>query len=106
MAIYIVKTPEVEGVVHVIHAPAMGAAKAARRGFMEGFGLKLDQISIEEAEIRTGKAGTIAYLNAFCAQAPASYVPAGYPKAEAAPAKKKAVKKPAKKAAKKTAKKK
>ena len=97
MAIYIVKTPAVEGVVHIIHTPAMGAAKAARRGFCEGFGLKLDQISIEEAPIKTGKVGTIAYLNGYCAQIPATYTPTGYPKVEA-PATKKATKKPAKKA--------
>jgi hypothetical protein len=73
----------------------MGAAKAFRRELAEACGFKLNDISIEETPIKTGKAGTIAYLNAFHAQVPASYEPTGYP--DVASAKKKAVKKPAKK---------
>ena len=99
MAIYKVFTPEIEGVVHVIHAPSMGAAKAARRGFAEGFSLKLNDVEIVEAEIKSGKAGTIAYLNAFHAQVPATYTPTGDPKSVSP-------RTPAKKAAKKAAKKK
>ena len=92
MAIYKVVTPPVEGVVHVLHTPSMSSAKAARRGFMEGFGLKLNDITIEEAPVNRGKTGTIDYLNAFHAQLPATYVPAGH-KPKATAAKKKARKK-------------
>ena len=77
----------------------MGAAKAARRGFAEGFSLKLNDVEIVEAEIKSGKAGTISFLNAFHAQVPATYAPTGYPKSVSP-------RTPAKKAAKKAAKKK
>lgn len=102
MSIYRVATPEVPpvgsvqglpGVIHVRFAPSEGAAKKFRRELAEKNALKLDEVKYEPIDMKGGKAGFIAYMNAFHAQAPASYEPAGYDK----PAPKKAAKKAAKK---------
>ena len=92
MTIYRVATPLVtdadsQGVIHVRFAPNEGAARAFRRELAEAHSFKLDQVIYKPIDVHPGKAGLVAYLNAFHAQAPAEYVPAGYPKA-AAPAKK------------------
>ena len=83
MAVYKVTTPAVavEGagdVSHVAYAGSSGAAKRARKAFAEAHGFKLNDIEITEAPTRSGKSGLIAYLNAFHAQVPATYKPAGY----------------------------
>jgi hypothetical protein len=106
MAIYRVATPEVStsngapdvpGIVHVRFAPSEGAAKKFRRELAEEHGFKLDEVKYAPVDAKGGKAGTIAYLNAFHAQAPAGYVPAGYPKISVARVKKPAAKTKAKK---------
>lgn len=112
MSIYRVVTPGTtagaagDGTVRVRHvrfAGAMGAAKSARRELSEMTGEKLQNIEIEEVDAKGGKAGFIAYMNAFQTQLPADYEAPGYPKEEKADksAAKKAAKKPAKKPAKK-----
>jgi hypothetical protein len=90
MAIYRVATPAVDdvhaeqggntGIVHVRFAPSEGAAKKHRRELAEAHGFKLDEVKYATIDAKGGKAGMIAYLNAFHAQAPAGYSPAGYSK--------------------------
>lgn len=107
MTIYRVVTPPVNkldgeqklvsSAVHVRFAPSEGAAKKFRRELAEAHGFKLNEVRYAGIDLKTGKAGFVAYMNAFHAQAPADYVPAGYPKAETpakAAGKKKAAKKP------------
>ena len=105
MPIYKVVTPAVKDeetgqrVQHVRFASAEGAAKKFRRELAEAHDFKLAQVEYAPIDLKGGKAGVIAYLNAFHAQAPADYEPVGYPKAE--PAKKTPAKTSAKKPAKK-----
>lgn len=105
MSIYRVTTPPMTSVVneissrivHVRFAPSEGGAKQHRRELAEAYGFKLADVLYAPIDLKPGKAGFIEYMNAFHAQAPADYKPAGYIKAAKAPAKKAAVKKKAKK---------
>ncbi len=94
MSIYRIATPpDAAENVHAAYAPSEGAARAARRELSEAHGHKLLEITIAPIDLLPGKAGLIAYLNAFHAEAPASYVLTRYPKAAAKKPKKKKSKK-------------
>jgi len=90
MTIYRVATPPVDkldgdqklvdSIVHVRFAPSDSAARKFRRELAKMCSFKLDDVSISTVDVKLGKTGFIAYMNAFHAQAPAGYSPAGYAK--------------------------
>jgi len=89
MAIYRIAVPTTSGMTYVAWAPSGGAAAQERRRVAEEHGLKKGDATVETIDLRPGKAGLIAYLNAFHACVPSTYVPAGYVKSGAKAKKKK-----------------
>ena len=89
MSIYRVATPASPAKkIHVAFGSSEGAARAARRELAEAHGFKLGDVAYAPIDLQPGKAGLIAYLNAFHAEVPADYVPAGYAKEAAKSGKK------------------
>lgn len=54
-----------ESVAHVMYAGTQADAKATRRAFVNDFGVKIDDVKIEDVEIPTAKSELIAFVNSL-----------------------------------------
>lgn len=102
MTIYRIATPPVtdgegQNIVYVAWASSARTARGEKATLAELASCKSSEVTVEEVDVRKGKAGIIEYLNGFHGEVPAGYKPKGY----TTPGKVKKVKKAKKKVAKK-----